>query len=100
MKLTCELGAFDGRQAARYSEVRAALEASATGAEPIIGGYAISFPNEPEVVMMLAEFTTLERLCCAFLDLAVKLPAGSDRVELHMSGGPGTREFLTTELGL
>ena len=98
--LACELEAFDDGQAARYSVVCDAVREAAMEARPIPGGFAITFPSRPEVVMLLAEFMTLERRCCRFLDLGVEAPAGSDRVELRMSGGPGVQEFLAAQLGV
>jgi hypothetical protein len=51
-----------------------------------------------ELYLKLAEWVTLERLCCPFLTLALVTQAGSVRLEL--TGSQGVVEFLTMELGL
>ena len=78
----------------------AEIAAAATGATPIPGGFAVSFPTDAGHAITLAEFISLERMCCGFLDLAVKAPAHSDTLELHLSGGPGAQEFLAAQLGV
>jgi hypothetical protein len=48
---------------------------------------------------MLAEWIELERRCCPFLEFKIELPAAGASIVLHLSGGEGVKEFLSTALG-
>jgi hypothetical protein len=61
-------------------------------------GYALLHEADPELYLKLAEWVTLERLCCPFLTFALVMQPGSDRLEL--TGSQGVVEFLTMELRL
>jgi len=45
----------------------------------------------------VAEWITLERRCCPFLDLGLDWSA-SNRVSLTLTGGPGVKTFLAEQL--
>lgn len=92
------LTAMDETQKARHRIVSRHVESAALGAEPVSGGFAIRYPAEADTVVRLAEFITLERLCCPFFDFGIRLDAGADHVELRITGGPGVEEFLQAEI--
>jgi hypothetical protein len=92
--LACDLGAFDGAQRARYNALRAELAARRLDARESADGYAFSYPAEPDVIVKLAEFVSLERRCCPFFDFALEVGAGATHVRLTIGGGPGVKEFL------
>ena len=92
------LMAMDETQKARYRVVVKHVESAALSAEPVSGGFAIRYPADADSVVNLAEFITLERLCCPFLDFCIRLEAGGDHVELRLTGRPGVQEFLQAEI--
>ena len=57
-------------------------------------GYALRYPNEPASIMTLAEWITLERSCCNFLDFQIHVEPAEGPVWLNVSGGTGVKEFL------
>ena len=93
------LMAMDETQKTRYRVVSQHAESAALGAEPVSGGFAIRYLAHADTIVRLAEFITLERLCCPFLDFEIRLEAGADHVELRLTGGPGVQEFLQAEIG-
>jgi hypothetical protein len=97
--LACDLGALDAAQRARHSALRTELGAHRLDAREVADGYVFSYPSEPDVIMKLAEFVTLERRCCAFFDFALDVPAGASQVRLTIGGSPHVKEFLRSELG-
>ncbi len=93
-----DMMSMDETQRARYRVVSQHVESAALSAEPVSGGFAIRYAADAETVVKLAEFITMERLCCPFFDFAIRLDAGADHVELRLTGGPGVQEFLQAEI--
>jgi len=96
--LACDLSAFDGAQRARYSALRAELGARRVGAREVADGYEFSYPANPETILEVAEFVTLERRCCPFLDFSVAIAAGATDVRLIISGDAEVKEFVRGQL--
>ena len=96
--LACDLSALDAAQRARHSALRAELRARRLDAREVADGYEFSYPAEPETIVKLAEFVTLERRCCPFFDFALDVTAGAVTMRFVMSGGPGVKEFIRGQL--
>ena len=96
--LACDLGALDAAQRARYNALRAKLGARRLGVREVADGYVFSYPGEPDVVVSLAEFVTLERRCCPFFDFALEVSAGASQVQLKIGGDPDVKEFMRSQL--
>ncbi len=90
--------AMDETQKARHRVVFQHVKSAVLSAERISGGFAIRYPADADTVVQLAEFITLERLCCPFLGFEIRLDAGADHVELRITGGPDVQEFLQAEI--
>jgi hypothetical protein len=96
--LACDLGALDAAQRARYSTLRAELGARRLGVREVADGYVFSYPGEPDVIMSVAEFVTLERRCCPFFDFALEVSADAPQVRLKIGGGLDVKEFMRSQL--
>lgn len=96
--IACDLSVMTETQRARYGSAIQYVEDEAVSAEPVPGGYALRYPTAEGSVLKLAEFITLERLCCPFLDFELRVAAGADHVELRLTGGPGVQTFLADEI--
>ena len=57
-------------------------------------GYAVRFSGDSATVLKLAEFVTLERVCCRFLDFDLRCEADGGPVWLNMTGREGVKQFL------
>ena len=64
------------------------------------GGYRLRFDPSWALLRDLVELIEVERHCCAFLTFELRVLPGGGATWLDLSGPPGTREFLETELGL
>lgn len=62
-------------------------------------GYSLQFANERGTIVQVAEFISLERLCCPFFDFALQVEAGNESVALQISGPEGIKDFIRLELG-
>ncbi len=62
-------------------------------------GYAFRHSSEPDVLLLLAEFVALERLCCPFLGFEIELEPGGGPLWIRMTGEKGAKGVLQAELG-
>ena len=98
--LACNLGGMSAEERQRYASLNAQMRGSVQQLDEVDGGYRIGFAPENEHIQRLAEFVTLERLCCPFLNMAIELDAARGQLWLRLTGPEGTKEFLTHELQL
>ncbi|HEV8533160.1 MAG TPA: hypothetical protein VGT00_17180 [Methylomirabilota bacterium] len=94
--LTCRLDVLEGRQTVRYRELRTAMKGAGETRE-LPDGYAVRFPSDPALFVKVAEWITLERRCCSFLDFGLAW-SERDGVLLRLTGGPGVKTFLGAQL--
>lgn len=98
--IVCTPGALTIAQRERYMAVRARLDGFRRGLDDLPDGVGLRFSAEAKSVLVLAEFITLERLCCPFLRFSLEVRPGADEVRLLLTGREGVRHFLRAELGL
>lgn len=63
-------------------------------------GYTFRFALESELVIKIAEFINLERLCCPFFDFTVVVEPDGGPLWLKLTGWAGVKQFLLAELGV
>jgi hypothetical protein len=86
----CDMTALTAEQRARHRALAAELPE----------GYAARFAVEPATVMLLAEFVTLERLCCPCFTLSVTVAREDGPLSLAITGGDGVKPFIRAEFGM
>jgi hypothetical protein len=62
-------------------------------------GYSFRFPNESEVLVAMAEFIALERLCCPFFGFNIEVEPEGGAVWLSLTGREGVKPFIKAEIG-
>ncbi len=62
-------------------------------------GYAFRLPNESEVIVRVAEFIALERLCCPFFGFVVEVEREGGAMWLSLTGREGVKPFIMAEIG-
>lgn len=82
----------------RHEQVGRQMREALEEVRELPAGYAFRFPPDAQFIVTLAEFVSLERLCCPFLHFNLELAAGEGPLWLHLTGGPGVKAFLETEL--
>ena len=97
--LACDMNAMNDVQRATHEQLSATLH-GAMQVEPLPDGFAFQFPLEDGIYVRLAEWVSLERLCCPFLRFDLRMVAEENFVELRMTCQEGVRDFLREELGL
>jgi len=62
-------------------------------------GYAFRFTDGPDLLAKLAEFISLEKLCCPFLSFVVDVEGEGGPVWLRLTGREGVKAFIREEIG-
>lgn len=89
---------FSVEQREHYRTIRQEMQAASLGLKELPDGYTIRFPMENTLFMTLAEFITLEHVCCSFYKFSLELDPETESVWLGLTGGEGVKEFLQFEL--
>jgi len=97
--LVCHLDVFDAEQQQRYGSLRQQLAAAITRRTELPDGYALRFPAEADLLLTLAEFITLERLCCPFLNFRLEWEAEGGPIWLRLTGRDGVKDVLRPAFG-
>jgi hypothetical protein len=63
-------------------------------------GYGFRLPSDDEMVLVVAEFITLERRCCPFLDFTLELGRDNGPLWFRLTGREGILPFLRAEFGV
>ena len=92
--LACDLTAMDTEQRERYRALRRRLSEDVHEARELEDGYAFRHSSEAEVLLALAEYVTLERLCCPYFDFAIEVGRDGSEVWLRMTGGQDAKRIL------
>src|SRR5215218_9774745 len=95
--VACDLMAMDSEQRERYQALRRRLSDDFQEARDLEDGYAFKHSSEADVLVALAEYVSLERLCCPFFDFAIEV--GRGEVWLRMTGPEGAKGILEAAMG-
>lgn len=95
----CNALALSPEQRARHGRLVRRMREEAQ-VEEWPDGYAFVFAPDASRAVELAEFMTLERLCCPFLHLVLEFRPNGGELRLRLMGTPGVKPFLAAELEL
>jgi hypothetical protein len=81
---------------ARVAEIEATIAKRIAEVRELDDGYALRFRAEPGIIEDLGRFIAFEHVCCAFLDLALRVGAGDGPIWLELTGPAEAKTFLRT----
>ena len=96
----CDMSARRPEQRARHHALAVELRPRILAFDELSEGYAARFATDPATVLRLAEFVTLERLCCPFFDLGITLARDDGPLLLTITGRDGVKPFIRAEFGI
>ena len=96
----CDMTAMTAEQRARHHALAEELRPAGVEVKELPDGYAVRFPLEPEMVMLLAEFITLEHLCCPCFTLGLEVEKEHGPLWLKVTGREGIKPFIRAEFGI
>ena len=65
----------------------------------VANGYSFQLPNQSDVLLLAAQFISLERLCCPFFDFGLEVEREGGAVWLSLTGREGVKPFIIAEVG-
>jgi hypothetical protein len=96
--IACDLTALDDHEREHRSALAKKVHAAVVGRRELPNGYALKLDRQKVSQPDIEAWTALEGKCCPFLNFAI-LPIDGV-LWLHLTGGPGVKEFLKAEMGL
>jgi hypothetical protein len=100
LPLTCDWTAIDAAQREHHQANTEQLLAAVQATQELPEGYAFRFSAEPDLIIKMAEFIALERLCCPFFTFVLEVKPAGGPLWLKLTGRPGVKQFLQAEFGL
>ena len=97
--LMCRLNVLDAAQRARYATSRQAIRAATRHVTELSDGYALDLGFDPDASVKAAEWISLERHCCPFLNFGLELK-DDGAVSLSLTGPDAVKAFLDDEMRL
>jgi hypothetical protein len=97
--LTCRLNVLDAGQRARYAASRQAVRVATRHIMELSDGYALDLGFDPDAFLKAAEWISLERHCCPFLNFGLELK-DDGAVSLSLTGPGAVKAFLDGEMRL
>lgn len=97
--LACDLKAIAPDKRAGHQALTQQLFAAVQERQELPDGYVFRFAAEPDLLLKLAEFISLERLCCPFLQFNLVAEPDGGPFWLRLTGPAGVKQFLLAEFG-
>jgi hypothetical protein len=93
----CDRTALTPEQRRRQQELSKTLRSSVLGIQELSDGFEFEFPYEPSTYQALTEFTPLERACCPFFDISIRLEREGGKLWWRLTGRDGVKQFMHAE---
>ena len=96
--LACDMGAIPLAQRQAHLTASKELFAKIEEFRELANGYVFRFAIGPHLIVELAEFISLEKLCCPFLNFLVEVEQDGGPVWLRLTGRDGVKAFIREEI--
>jgi hypothetical protein len=93
----CDRTALTPEQRKRQQELGKILGSSVLGIQELPDGFEFEFPSDPSNYQALTEFTPLERACCPFFDISIRLEREGGKLWWRLTGREGIKQFIHAE---
>ena len=98
--LACNLAAMDPSRRDRHHFLIQQWTRAIQDVQELPDGYAFRFELDDSLWVALAEYITLERRCCPFLEFTLKLDPKGGPIRLLLTGCEGVKELIRSEFAL
>lgn len=99
-EFSCDMTALTAEQRARHQALAHQLRPEVRAFVELTDGYGARFDSDAATLLRLAEFITLERLCCPCFTLAVEAEREHGPLWLRITGRDGVKPFIRAEFGI
>ena len=98
--IACNLLGLSAAERSRQQELHKLLFSRVENVRELSSGYAVGLPGTKENILAVAEFISLERVCCSFFRFELAVGRQDEPVWLRITGGEGVKEFLKSQFKL
>ncbi|HEX6718282.1 MAG TPA: hypothetical protein VF088_14285 [Pyrinomonadaceae bacterium] len=96
--LACDMMAIPHDERPRHLAASRELFSQIQDTRELANGYEFRLAQRPDLIKKLADFVSLEKLCCPFLRFEIEVEAENGPVWLRLSGREGVKEFIKEEI--
>jgi len=98
-EFACNLNVLSAPEREQFASVTVSLFAAVQETRELENGFAFRVLNQPDQLVQIASFIERESRCCPFLRFILEVEPSNGPVWLQITGKPGTKAFLSAELG-
>lgn len=95
----CDMTAIAPEQRGAHLATIEKLFRSVESLGELPNGFAFQLPNQSDFLLLVAEFISLERLCCPFFGFEVEVEREGGSLWLKLTGREGVKPFILAEIG-
>src|SRR5215216_407594 len=96
--LACDMTAIAPDQRPKHLATSRELFSQIRESRELSNGYEFRLAEGPDLISKLAEFVSLEKLCCPFLNFVIEIEAEGGPVWLRLTGRDGVKAFIREEI--
>jgi len=93
----CDRTALTPEQRRRQQDLGKTLRTAVLGIQELPDGFEFEFSPDPANYQALTEFTPLERACCPFFDVSIRLEREGGKLWWRLTGRDGVKQFIRAE---
>lgn len=93
----CDRTALTPEQRKRQQELSKILHSSVLGIQELPDGFEFEFPPDSSNYQALTELIPLERSCCPFFDISIRLEREGGKLWWRLTGREGVKQFIHAE---
>jgi hypothetical protein len=97
--IACQMEVFSADERVRYGALRARIDAAMTSIVEVERGYEVHLPGNDATLVLVADWTALERRCCPFFEFTISIGGSDASIRVALIGSPEVKRFLEAELG-
>jgi hypothetical protein len=94
LPIVCDPNALTAEQRERWMEIGTAMYKAVQEIEELPNGYALRLPGTSEMLILIAEDLTMDRLCCPFLSYTLEIQPDRGSFWLKITGSQDAKAFL------
>lgn len=96
----CSLTALTVAERLHHKDLSQQLHAGVKETRELSDGYAFRLSGERQNIAMVAEWISLERLCCPFFTFQLEIGSDPNPIWLRITGQEGVKQFMQSEFGI
>jgi hypothetical protein len=95
----CDMTAIAPEQRGEHLATIDTLFSSVESIRELSNGYSFQFRNQANLLLTVAQFVALERLCCPFFGFDIEVESEGGALLLSLTGREGVKPFIIAEIG-